>query len=90
MKRWIWIGLATVVVVGLGVTLVAVPSGPEWTTSSPEALAEFEAGMDAEMKLYKDEAGEHFRRAFELDPDFVVAGLFAMKSFYREDEEKAE
>jgi hypothetical protein len=42
MKRWIWIALAALLVVAPGLTLVAVPRGPEWTTSSPEALAEFE------------------------------------------------
>ena len=75
MKRWMWLTLAAVIVVGAGVTLVALPSGQEWTTSSPEALAEFQAAVDAEMKLYYDEAREHFRRAYELDPDFQFAKL---------------
>jgi len=75
MKRWMWLTLAAVVVVGAGVTLVALPGGQEWTTDSPEALAEFQAAMDAEMKLYYDEAREHFRRAYELDPDFQIAKL---------------
>ncbi len=75
MKRWMWLTLAAVVVVGVGVTLVALPSGQEWTTDSPEAIAEFQAAVDAEMKLYYDEAREHFRRAYELDPDFQYAKL---------------
>ena len=75
MKRWMWLTLAAVVVVGVGVTLVALPSGPEWTTDSPEALAELQAAMDAQMKLYYDEANRHIKRAYELDPDFVMAKL---------------
>jgi tetratricopeptide (TPR) repeat protein len=67
--------LAAVVVVGVGVTLVALPRGPEWTTDSPEALAELQAAMDAQMKLYYDEANRHIKRAYELDPDFVMAKL---------------
>ncbi|MBD3872022.1 MAG: hypothetical protein IFK91_03740, partial [Acidobacteria bacterium] len=54
MKHWMWLALAAVVVVGAGLTLVALPKGQEWTTSSPEALAELEAAMDAEMKLYSE------------------------------------
>ena len=75
MKRGVWLAIAALVVVAAGVTLLALPSGPEWTTSSPEALAEFEAALDAQYKLYYDEAGEHYRRALELDPDFVMAKL---------------
>jgi len=75
MKRWMWLTLAAVVVVGVGVTLVALPRGPEWTTDSPEALAELQAAMDAQMKLYYDEANRHIKRAYELDPDFVMAKL---------------
>lgn len=89
MKRWMWLALAAVVVIGAGVTLVAVPSGQEWTTSSPEALAAFEAAMDARMKLYYDDANEHIARAVELDPDFVIAKLMSVDSMYRDDEEKA-
>jgi len=46
---------------------------PEWTTSSPEALKEFDQALDARMRLYGEEATEHFRRAVELDPNFVGA-----------------
>ena len=76
MKRWMWLTLAAVFVVGVGVTLVALPRGPEWTTDSPEALAEFQAGIDAQMKLYYDDAEEYFRHAYELDPDFLMAKLY--------------
>jgi tetratricopeptide (TPR) repeat protein len=89
MKRWMWLTLAAVFVVGVGVTLVALPSGPEWTTDSPEALTEFQAAKDAQMKLYYDEAEEHIRRAYELDPEFVMAKLMYSDWFRREDEELA-
>lgn len=89
MKRWIWMTLAAVVVVGAGVTLVAVPAEQEWTTSSPEALAEFEAAMDARFKLYKEDEMRHLERAAELDPDFVLARLWTLNSKFRKDEEAA-
>jgi tetratricopeptide (TPR) repeat protein len=89
MKRWMWLTLAAVVVVGVGVTLVALPRGPEWTTSSPEALVEFQAGIDAQMKLYYDDAEEYFRHAYELDPDFVMAKLYYSDYVRREDKELA-
>ena len=89
MKRRFWIGLVAVVVIAAGVTLVALPKGQEWTTSSPEALAEFEAGDSALWKLYHDEANRHFRRAVELDPDFIIAKLFVLNSVRHEDKEKA-
>lgn len=90
MKRWMWLTLAAVIVVGVGVSLVALPTEYEWTTSSPEALAAFEAAMDAQMKLYYEDAREYIQRAVELDPDFLVAKLMSADSMYREDKEQAE
>ena len=87
MKRWMWLALAAVVVIAAGVSLVALPKGQEWTSTSPEAVAEFQTGMDAAMKIYYDDAQEHYRRAIELDPDFVIANLFAIDG-YRGDEER--
>lgn len=55
------------------------PPAPEWTTESPEALAELEAGHDALQKLYRADAAEHFWRALEHDPDFVAAKLSAVQ-----------
>lgn len=49
---------------------------PQWTTDSPQALAEFQLGFDAQSKLYHAEAKEHFARAAELDPKFLVAKLY--------------
>jgi len=87
MKRWMWLTVAALVVVAATVTLVALPKTPEWTTSSPEAAAALQAGYDAAMKVYYEDAQRHYKRALELDPDFVVANLFARPSF-RDDEEQ--
>lgn len=75
MRRWLWLGLAGVAAATVALSLLALPKGPEWTSSSPEAVKELEAGFDAQMKLYNDEAARHFQRALELDPDFVMAKM---------------
>ncbi|MEE8525287.1 MAG: tetratricopeptide repeat protein [Thermoanaerobaculia bacterium] len=59
---------------------------PQWTTDSPEALAEFQRGFDAESKIYRAEAKEHFVRAAELDPDFLIAKLH--QAMYEEKPER--
>ena len=74
-KRLVWIGIAGLTAAVVAVGLLALPRAPEWTTSSPEALAEFQAGMDSAMKLYHSDAQRHFERALELDPGFVSAKL---------------
>ena len=76
--------------VGIGVTLVALPKGQEWTTSSPEALAELEAAMDAQMKFYSVDAARQFDRALELDPEFVIANLFSLRYVPHDDQEMRE
>jgi Flp pilus assembly protein TadD len=52
----------------------------EWTTDSEAALAEFRRGLEAQQKLYRADAAEHFARAAELDPEFVAAKLFLVRS----------
>jgi len=47
MKRWMWMSLAAVVVAAAALTLIALPKAPDWTSTSPEAIAAFQAGMDA-------------------------------------------
>ncbi|NOZ93958.1 MAG: tetratricopeptide repeat protein [Acidobacteria bacterium] len=72
-SRWI---AATIVVVAVAAAAVfLLRPRPQWTTSSPEALREFQAGMNAEMKLYNREALAHFKKAVELDPGFVMARI---------------
>jgi Flp pilus assembly protein TadD len=87
MKRWMWLSAAGFVVAAVAVTLVALPKEPEWTSDSPEAIAAFQAGMDAAMKVYYEDARDYYRRAVELDPDFVIANLHAI-DMYSDDEEK--
>jgi tetratricopeptide (TPR) repeat protein len=90
MKRWMWLALTALIVIGVGATLVALPDKREWTTDSPEALAAFEAGMAAQKKLYWEDAAEHFARASELDPDFVVAKLMCVDQKMEKDKESGE
>lgn len=75
MKRWIWSAVFVVPLIVVAVTLVARPPAFEWTTTSPEALAEFEAGREAQTKVYFAEAHEHYKKAQEYDPEFVMAKL---------------
>jgi tetratricopeptide (TPR) repeat protein len=75
MRRWLWLGLVAGAAIAAAITIVALPRGPEWTTSSPAALAEFELALQAQMKLYHTDAIVHLKKAVELDPDFVMARL---------------
>ncbi len=88
MKK-IWLGLAIVVVAAAAYSLIALPKGAGWTTDSPEALAEFEAAVDAQMKLYHNDVQAHLERAVELDPDFVIAKLYLADQVKMDDENQA-
>lgn len=90
MKRWIGLSVAILVVAVAGMTLVALPRSQEWTTSSPEALAAYEAGDAALNKVYVDEARAHFQRALEYDPDFFIAKLRVAQFLEMESPENAE
>ncbi len=90
MKHTLWMMAAAVTVVAAGVTLIALPRGSEWTTSNPEALAAYEAGSEAQNKFYLDDAYEHYRRAYELDPDFLIAKLRYAQFLHGSDPEEAE
>jgi tetratricopeptide (TPR) repeat protein len=85
-----WMTLAGVVVAAAGVTLGVLPKEQEWTTASPEALAEFQAGVDAQMKVYEADAARQFERALELDPDFVIANLKSLQYVPHDDSELRE
>ncbi len=80
MNKKIWLGLAVVGLAAVAFSLIALPKSAEWTTDSPEALAEFTAAVDAQMKLYHNEVQAHLERAIELDPDFVIAKLYPRQS----------
>ena len=73
MNKRVWLAIVGVVVAAVAVSIIALPKGPQWTTTSPEALEEFERGMAAAKKLYHDDAIAHLKRAIELDPEFVSA-----------------
>ncbi len=75
MKRWIPVAVIVVLGIAAGIVYVESTNRPEWTTSSPEALSEFQMAMDAMMKIYHTEARQHLERALELDPDFVMARI---------------
>ncbi len=77
MRRNLLIAAVLVAVVVAGVAVFGVSGKrPEWTTSSPKALAEFQKGLDATQKLYAADARAGFAKALELDPNFVMAKYF--------------
>lgn len=71
-----------VALVAFGSATVAVaawlawPRPAEWTTASPEALREFEVGLEARGRIYTDEANSHFEKALALDSSFAAPLLF--------------
>ncbi|MGD1148740.1 MAG: tetratricopeptide repeat protein [Thermoanaerobaculaceae bacterium] len=80
MRRNILIAGVLLAVVVIGVAVVTVTAKrPEWSTSSPEALAEFQKGLDASDKFYYEEARAHFAKAMELDPNFLMAKYFLVR-----------
>ena len=84
--RRLWTGPLLITSVALILVLPSCGSGPQWTTDSSQALEEFELGLDASMKLYHTDAEDHFRKAIELDPEFVAAKLRLLE--YHDDEEE--
>ncbi|MGA7617418.1 MAG: tetratricopeptide repeat protein [Thermoanaerobaculia bacterium] len=77
---------AVIIVAGVSAFMMTRPE-PQWTTSSPAALSEFNQGLDAEMKFYQHDAAAHFRKAVELDPNFLAARLrLFMASDMKKDE----
>jgi tetratricopeptide (TPR) repeat protein len=74
MTRRFWIALALLAAVA-GAWLWLAGRRQTWTTASPAARAEFERGLEAEMKYYAEDARRHFERALELDPGFAMAKL---------------
>ena len=89
-KRTLWIGAAGLAAAVLAVGLFALPKAPDWTTSSPEALAELQAAMSASMKLYHADARRHLERALELDPNFVAAKLLLADALRSSDRERSD
>jgi len=75
----IFCGFLAVVAAG-AVTARLAAHRPEWTTSSPAALDQFQKGLEARDKLYYDEARQHFAKALEIDAGFVLARYFLISS----------
>ena len=90
MRKWTWFTLlAAALTLGIGGAVYWLgPETPEWTTSSPEALAEMRLGLESSMRFYENEARAHFDRALELDANFVAARLRRLPFIEREDKDK--
>jgi tetratricopeptide (TPR) repeat protein len=88
MNKKIWMGIAVVVLAVVALSIIALPRGAEWTTDSPEALAEFTAAVDAQMKLYHNEVQAHLEKALELDPNFVIAKLYLADQVKNQDDKE--
>ena len=83
MKRtWILIGATLAVLAAATVVVLSVGRVSPWTTSSPEALAAFRAGLEARMRYYNTDAQHDFQRALELDPDFAAARVLLLAHTY--------
>jgi len=82
------VALVALVAVVAGVALRARKPELAWTSSSPEAIAEFEAALDALNKLYFREAIERLEAAIELDPDFALPRVLSLQFLDGEDFEK--
>jgi len=90
VKQRIFVFVAGVVILLIGILAMFSHRGSEWTSDSPEAVAELEAARDASQKLYMQEARKHLKRALTLDPDFVIAKLrLAEAETYENPEEAA-
>ncbi len=71
---------ALVIVVAVAAVVVVTGKRSEWTTSSPQALAEFTKGLEALDKVYRAEAHADFAKAVQIDPTFLAAKLFLYRS----------
>jgi Flp pilus assembly protein TadD len=85
--RYLWIVLFSIALL-IGVAFMLFQRPPSWTTDSPEALDEFQKGLEARMKMYEAQAEAHFTQALELDPEFVAARLVYMGCCVEEEKRK--
>jgi tetratricopeptide (TPR) repeat protein len=89
MKSRIWLALGAIAAVAVAASLIALPRSSEWSTDSAQAMAEFDAAVEAQMKLYHGDVQKHLEKALELDPDFVIAKLYLADKIKETDEELA-
>jgi len=90
MRRGLWIAGLAVPLLGAAVAVVALRPQRQWTSDSADAIAEVTRGLQAEMKLYKNEAAAHYERALELDPSFVAAKLMLAGAMQSKDKQRLE
>lgn len=69
------VAAALLTVIGAAMAFMLMRREPEWSSRSPLAVREFNAGLEAERKFYFNEAKGHFERAVGLDPEFTMARL---------------
>jgi tetratricopeptide (TPR) repeat protein len=90
MKRGVWIAGLALPLLGVAVAVVALRPQRQWTSDSADAIAELNRGLQAEMKLYKNEAAAHYEKALELDPSFVTAKLMLVGAMQTKDKQAIE
>ena len=90
MRRSLWVATLAVPLLGAAMAVVALRSQRDWTSDSADAIAELSHGLQAEMKLYKNEAAAHYEKALELDPSFVAAKLMLAGSLQTMDKDRLE
>ena len=74
--RKLWIaGAGLVLLAAAAAAWYYATADPGWTTASPEALAAYQRGRQAQMKFYFADARAAFQEARTADPDFVVAKI---------------
>ncbi len=66
--------LALLLLAGVGFVLLR-RQRTDWTAASPGARREFEEGLEAELKFYREDAIAHYAKALELDPQMPMAAL---------------
>jgi len=81
--------VAAVATVGLGLVMTALGRRSDVTTASPEARAELEAAMDAQMCFYQKETRRHLERTLEFDPDLVVAKVLLSDDLLSDDPQRS-
>lgn len=82
MKKYIvWLAIILLLALGGVIATAALflwttEESEEWTTCSHAARKELELGLGDFERYYHGDAVVHFKRALDLDPDFVAAKLF--------------
>ncbi len=86
---WVLVVFGVLVAAAIGLVL-ARPHEAEWTTASAAALDAFEAGREAENKLYHRDAIDWYARALEHDPTFFAAKVQLARTVGELEPERAE